>query len=153
MIKEIDITNRALAEKMLNIQIPAYKVEAALIDFDEIPPLKDTVDTLLACGETFYGYYIEDELCGAIAIKAEGSEIDIHRLLVHPDHFRKGIAQKLLRYVENLEGDYHTLIVSTGSKNAPAIHLYTSNGFFETGVIEVEERLSLTSFQKKIRRE
>jgi ribosomal protein S18 acetylase RimI-like enzyme len=151
LIRKIDMTNPVFAENILSIQIPSYEVEAALIDFYEIPPLKDTVDTLLVCGETFYGYYINDEMCGAIAIKAEGSEIDIHRLMVHPNHFRKGIAKKLLQYVENLDGDYRSIIVSTGSKNTPAIHLYTQSGFLETGVIDIEERLSITNFQKNLR--
>lgn len=151
MIKKMDITNPVLAESLLSVQIPSYEVEAALIDFYEIPPLKDTVDSLLLCEETFYGYYINDELCGAIAIKAEGSEIDIHRMMVHPNHFRKGIAKKLLHFVENLDGEYSSIIVSTGSKNTPAIHLYTQSGFLETGVIDIEERLSITSFKKILR--
>jgi hypothetical protein len=46
MIKKIDIPNPKLAEDVLKIQIPSYKVEAELIDFYEIPPLKDTIDTL-----------------------------------------------------------------------------------------------------------
>jgi hypothetical protein len=33
-----------------------------MIDSVEIPPLKDTVDTLQQCEENFYGYYINGEL-------------------------------------------------------------------------------------------
>lgn len=151
MIRKIDIADASIAEDVLRIQIPSYRVEAELIDFYNIPPLKDTVDTLLKCGETFYGYYINDELCGAIAIMTENSVIDIHRLIIHPNHFRKGIARQLLHYIESIDGSRNAIIVSTGSKNEPAINLYKQNGFIETGVIEVEERLSITSLEKRFR--
>ncbi|UOK56640.1 hypothetical protein MGI18_17535 [Bacillus sp. OVS6] len=89
MIKKIDITNPKFAEEVLNVQLPSYKVEAEIIDFYEIPRLKDTVETLLQCSETFFGYYISEELCGAISIKVEKDVMDIHRLIVHPNYFKK----------------------------------------------------------------
>ncbi|MGO4698032.1 GNAT family N-acetyltransferase [Paenibacillus sp. 2TAB26] len=150
MIRKIDITDAAIAEEVLRIQIPSYRVEAELIDFYEIPPLKDTVDTLRNCGETFYGYYINNELCGAIAIMIENNIIDIHRLIIHPNHFRKGIAKQLLQHIESDGVSGSVIVVSTGSKNAPAVNLYKQSGYVETGVIKVEERLSLTSFQKTL---
>ncbi|WP_054025174.1 GNAT family N-acetyltransferase [Bacillus sp. FJAT-28004] len=148
MIIKIDIADAAIAEEVLRIQIPAYRVEAELIDFYEIPPLKDTVVTLVKCGETFYGYYINDELCGAIAITVENNIIDIHRLIIHPNHFRKGIARKLLHHIESVEGSRNEIVVSTGSKNEPAVNLYKQSGFIETGVIEIEKRLSIAFFKK-----
>lgn len=150
MIKKIDITDAAIAEEVLRIQIPSYRVEAELIDFYEIPPLKDTVDTLRNCGETFYGYYINNELCGAIAIMIENNIIDIHRLIIHPNHFRKGIAKQLLQHIESVGVSGNVIVVSTGSKNVPAVNLYKQSGYVETGVIKVEDRLSLTSFQKTL---
>ncbi|MBS4190564.1 GNAT family N-acetyltransferase [Bacillus sp. FJAT-49705] len=148
MIKEIDIRNRELAEEVLNVQIPSYMVEAEIIGFSDIPPLKDTVDTLQQCGETFFGYYIEEELCGAISLKVEKGEIDIHRLIVHPEHFRKGIAQSLLDFIECKE-EIETIKVSTGSKNTPAVSLYIKNGFHKVDEVRVNEQLSLTFFEKK----
>ncbi|WP_066371345.1 GNAT family N-acetyltransferase [Neobacillus fumarioli] len=150
MIKKIDLTNPKLAKEVLNIQIASYKVEAELIGSDEIPPLKDTVDTLQQCGETFYGYYINEELSGVISIKIENGVMDIHRLFVHPKHFRKGIANRLLDFVQTNETGLETIIVSTGSKNIPAINFYQKNGFSITKEIKVTERLSLTLFNKKL---
>ena len=150
MIKKIDITDPELANKVLNIQIPSYKVEAEIINFHEIPPLKDTVNTLQQCGETFYGCYLNEELCGVISFKAKKGVIDIHRLMVHPNHFRKGIAHMLLDFIEsNMEG-FETIIVSTGSGNTPAVTFYLKYGFSKTEEIRVTERLSLASFKKGI---
>ena len=71
IIKIIDISNSKNAEDVLNIQIPSYKVEAEIIGSYEIPPLKDTVYTLQHCGETFFGFYENEELCGVISIKVD----------------------------------------------------------------------------------
>lgn len=150
MIKKIDITNPRFAEEVLNIQIPSYMVEAEIIDFYEIPPLKDTVETLQQCRETFFGYYISEELCGAISIKVEKDVMDIHRLIVHPKYFRKGIAKMLLDFIESQFEGIETIIVSTGSKNTPAVNFYEKNGFSKIGETRVNERLSLTAFKKKI---
>lgn len=151
MIKKIDITDPRIAKEVLGIQIPSYMVEAELIRFEELPPLKDTVETLRDCEETFYGYYLGGELCGAIAIKREADIIDIHRLMVHPKHSRKGIAKELLRYVESLAGRGVAIVVATGTQNAPAVSFYKQSGFAVTEVFLVEERLSITSFKKRIR--
>lgn len=149
MIKQFDIRLSKNAEKLLEIQMPSYKVEAEIIGYDDIPPLKDTVNTLKQCGETFFGYYINEELCAAISVKVIDNEVDIHRLIVHPDHFRKGIAQKLLTFIER-QFDKRIIIVATGSKNKPAITLYKKNGFRITKEIQVNEHLSLTYFEKKL---
>lgn len=150
MIKQIDITDPEISKEVLAIQIPSYRVEAEIIDFYDIPPLKDTVQSLQQCGETFFGYYSNGELCGAISIKTDDRRIDIHRLMVHPNHFRKGIAEKLLNFVEGKKGKFETIIVSTGTKNAPAVGLYLKNSFFRIGERKVSECLSLTFFKKKI---
>lgn len=149
MIETIDITNRKHAEDVLNIQIPSYKVEAEIIGSYDIPPLKDTVHTLQNCEETFIGYYEDEELCGALSFKANDAEIDIHRLIVHPKHFRKGIAQLLLNFIEsNLKAEI--MKVATGSKNTPAVNFYKKNGFQLIKEVSVNEQLSLAFFEKKL---
>lgn len=151
MIVKLDITVNEIAEKVLNIQIPSYKVEADLIGFNEIPPLKDTIDTLIKCGETFWGYFIEGELAGVISYKIEGNVLDIHRLMVHPNHFRKGIAKALLFFLEQNFGDLSKMIVSTGTDNIPAVNFYQKYGFVISGKTTVADNLSLTSFLKRMK--
>lgn len=149
MIKEIDISNKKSAENVLNIQLPSYMVEAEIIGSYDIPPLKDTIETLKQCGETFFGYYLNEELCGAISIKVEDDEVDIHRLIVHPNHFRKGIAQKLLNFIVS-KFEFETIKVATGSKNTPAVSFYKKNGFQNIKEVTINEQLSLTFFEKKL---
>jgi ribosomal protein S18 acetylase RimI-like enzyme len=148
LIKEINITDPKIANDVLKVQIPDYKVESKIINYDDIPPLKDTVETLQNCNETFFGYFINEELCGAISIKVEKNVMDIHRLIVSPEHFRKGIAKRLLQFIESNDQDIKRIIVSTGAKNVPAVNFYLKNGFTKIDEISVNEQLTLASFQK-----
>ncbi|MDQ0232648.1 ribosomal protein S18 acetylase RimI-like enzyme [Metabacillus malikii] len=148
MIKEINISNRENAEKVLAIQLPSYKVEAEIIGFDDIPPLKDTVSTLQQCGESFFGYFSDEELCGFISFKKDDNIIDIHRLVVHPNYFKKGIAQELFDFLEG-HVDSSLVKVATGSKNTPAVRFYLKNGFVVVREVTVNERLSLSFFEKR----
>lgn len=148
MIKEVNILEASVAKEMLEMQKEAYEVEAKLIGSREIPPLKETLDDLMACGEQFFGYYIEKELAGAISFKSTPEEIDIHRVMVSPKHFRKGIGRKLVIYLEERFKNKN-LIVSTGAKNQPAVQLYTQLGFVKVGEQEVGNGLILAHFQKE----
>lgn len=150
MIKKLDIRESKIVQAVLDIQIPAYQIEAALIEYWEIPPLKDTLETLKASGESFYGYFEGEKLLGVIAYIIEGEVMDICRLVVHPDYFRRGIAKKLLVYVEKNIGGVKKVKVSTGSKNMPAIKLYKNQGFEEYQVVEIEEGLKITELEKAI---
>ncbi len=65
-----------------------------MIGTHEIPPLRDTAETLGRCGEAFYGYFAEGRLVGAVPYKKQDDALDIHRLVVNPDHFRRGIGRQ-----------------------------------------------------------
>jgi len=122
-------------------------VEAELIGSFDIPPLKDTADTLRRCGETFCCFFAEGRLVGAISYRREGGVLDIHRLVVNTDHFRKGIARALVEHVEKNAATVDRIVVSTGTKNGPARHLYRSLGFEETREAEVAAGLRITFFK------
>ena len=142
------MTDSNSVEEILKVQLPAYMVEAELIDFYGIPNLKDTAETIKSCGETFYGYYVDEALAGFIAYKLEDGLLDIYRLAIHPEHFRKGIATSLLSYMEEQNPGINKIIVSTGSKNYPARNVYLNNGFRIAGEKEVAPSVFITLFEK-----
>lgn len=149
MIQSLAITSQDMAQQIWILQQASYRVEAQLIGWGNLPPLLETVDDLMNCQETFVGYKVGRELAGAISFKRVGETVDIHRLMVHPDHFRKGIASKLLQHVEESQTDWQKLIVSTGALNAPAIELYQQHGFVLVGQKEVEPSLTLVLLEKQ----
>lgn len=150
MITPIDITQREIVSDVLSIQTPAYQAEARLLKVPTLPPLQDTIESLQNCGETFYGYFINETLAGFISFKQEEHMIDIHRLAVNPAYFREGIGKSLLQFIENLHDSVSKIQVSTGTGNIPATTLYTRFGFREVKKIFVSEQLSLTVFEKVI---
>ena len=144
MICEIDHRYEHQAKEIQNIQQAAYRIEAKLIGFDEIPQLYETVQEIQNSQEIFVGYSTE-RLQGVVSFQVEQRTVDIHRLVVDPDHFRKGIGKQLLTYLlEHYEG--YRFTVSTGAANKPAIALYQAYGFREQRIFEVAPGVYCTQF-------
>lgn len=149
MIKNLDLHNSALVEELYELQRASYLVEAKLINFFEIPPLKETLEELKVCGESFLGYFEDENLAGAISYTIDDEVLTICRMVVHPNHFRKGIAQKLLTAVEETNKENTLFKVSTGKENNPAKGLYLKNGYKFKGDIEVVPGLFISNFEKR----
>ncbi len=151
MIQRLTL-HEEIANSVVELQNASYKVEAELLGFHDLPPLKDTVTSLRQSEETFYGYYLDDVLVGVISFVVTERVLDIHRLAVHPMFFRQGIAARLLTYVETLEGDMDRITVCTGSANLPATTLYQKHGYQKIRDRKVSQGLHLTEFEKHLLR-
>lgn len=147
VIKALDVSDRALAERLLEIQHAAYAVEAELIGFDGIPPLQEDLAGLMASTEHWLGRYDGDVLVGAVAYELTDDSVDISRLIVDPAHARRGHGRALLDHLDQLEPRPISL-VSTGSANTPAVTLYKSRGYTETGQVEVAPGVYVTQFRR-----
>ncbi len=152
MIKEIDFQNSNLVRELFELQRASYLIEAKLINFFEIPPLLETIDELKKSEETFLGYFVGDEIAGAVSFTIEGDVLTICRMIVHPNHFRKGIAQSLLKGVEHRNGKITIFKVSTGKENPPAKGLYLKYGYKFIGDFEVVPGLYISNFAKRLTR-
>ncbi|EJS56722.1 N-acetyltransferase [Bacillus cereus] len=148
MIHKLHSSSFEVASSILQVQIPAYKVEAIYLNSTAIPRLYDTVNDIQSCDETFYGYFSENKLVGFISFMQEEQRIDIHRLVVSPDFFQKGIATKLLLYIFNMFPSSMTYIVQTGKANTPAITLYKKHGFITVSDTILPNGMILTQFKK-----
>lgn len=151
MIRSLSLESRDMVQQIWALQHMAYPLEGKLIGFTELPPLMDTFDTISASGEDFYGVFNEDEeLMGAIAVEKEDTQVTISRMMVHPAHFRKGIAASLIRYILDTYSNASLFIVSTGTKNTPAVSLYKKFGFTPVNTFEVAPSVELTEFYLSI---
>ncbi|WP_438445946.1 GNAT family N-acetyltransferase [Gorillibacterium sp. sgz5001074] len=150
-ITPFSITDPACAALVYELQQMAYPVEAQLLGLPSLPPMEDTPMKLEACGETFIGCFEGERLVGMVSYKLTdgGETLDIHRMAVHPEYFRRGIARGLLRAVLDVPGPKRA-IVSTGTKNAPAYQLYVRFGFQPCGVVEIAPSVTLTDFMKQL---
>lgn len=144
MIGEINHQNKQIAQEILEIQLLAYRVEAELMGFSGIPQLHETANDIQNSDELFVGWR-EDELAGVLSYKIAEGLVDIHRLVVSPAHFRKGIGKSLVGYLLKRYKGYE-FIVSTGTANKPAIALYQAFGFQEQRKVEVVPGIECTEF-------
>lgn len=148
MIKQLNIRDDKTAGQIVDLQKKAYVMEAELIGFYDIPPLKDMVDDIKNCDEIFYGYYEEDVLAGLISYKLEEDILDIYRVAVRPEYFRRGIARQLIEFIQTNNKGIRKTIVSTGLKNQPAVSLYLKLGFEKIREVEVAPGVYIVCFEK-----
>lgn len=127
MIVTLDHRDADVAARLCALQKASYAVESAIIRYD-IPLMFESPGDLARASETFLGYPDGASLAGALAYETWPHEIEICRLMVHPDHFRRGVGTRL---IEEVVGKARGLPVrvSTGADNAPAIRLYERLGF------------------------
>ena len=149
-LERVDVSEPEVAGRLLDLQRRAYGVEAELIGSDEIPPLRETVAELQACGETFLVARLDGVLAGAISWRVDDGTIDLHRLVVDPEHFRKGVGLALVRAALAAEPTARRAIVQTGASNEPAIALYRREGFEPDGEFEPVPGLRVARFAKRL---
>lgn len=148
MITPLDVSDRLLAERLLAVQHAAYAVEAELIGFDGIPPLREDLDGLMSSTEHWLGRYDGTQLVGALAYELpDDRTVEISRLIVDPAHARRGHGRALLDHLDQAV-PRPVSIVSTGAANTPAVNLYRSRGYTETGRVEVAPGVYLAQFSR-----
>jgi len=145
----LDLHNLAIAQRVLAIQHAAYAIEADLIGTRNIPPLNDTLETLQDSDEFFYGCWLDEGLAGIVSCLNNDFMVEICRMAVHPDYFRRGVASALLNFVERQYPEARIATVSTGAKNEPARQLYLRHGFVQKGLTMPEEGVFLAMFEKR----
>jgi ribosomal protein S18 acetylase RimI-like enzyme len=126
MFDDIDAT---LARSLVALQQQSYAVEAALIGVAEIPPMRQTEQDLLDGPERWILALEGEDVVAAIAWEQlDDGTIDIVKLIVRPDCFRRGLAGLLLDALDRIwpSGRF---IVATGEANTPARRLYEQRGF------------------------
>ncbi len=149
-LARLDLTDRTIAVEVLHLQRRAYRVEADLIGSDAIPPLQETLEGLQACNETFLGAIADGEIVGAISWRLIDRTLDIHRLVVRPDQFRRRIGTSLVRAALEAEPLAERAIVQTGAANVPARAFYLREGFEHLDDIEVGEGIRVSRFAKQL---
>ena len=148
-IRELDLRARGVAEAVVALQRVSYQVEARLLGVRTLPALRESPRRLRRTGERFLGAFEDERLVGAVAWKRSGSLVDVHRLVVHPDRFRRGIAGRLLDALDAVEADAERAIVATGAANAPARRFYEGRGFEPVEERVVEGSITLVTYERR----
>ncbi|WP_342563037.1 GNAT family N-acetyltransferase [Paenibacillus sp. FSL R7-0345] len=149
-IVRLDLQDEYTLSELWSLQHKAYRLEAEIIGFNEIPPLLETREMLAAVKEVFYGCLDDNgDLLGAAAVLEETpGKLTVTRMMVNPEHFRQGIAGSLLEFIFRHHSAMEQFIVSTGKLNRPAVTLYTKHGFVPAAVEEVAPGVELIEFYR-----
>lgn len=149
-IVKLNLQDEFTLDELWSLQHKAYRLEAEIIGFHDIPPLLETRDMLSRVTEEFYGCFDEtEELLGAVAVMEESpGKLTVTRMMVSPDHFRQGVAGRLLEFIFARYAEMEQFIVSTGKLNLPAVTLYTKHGFIPAGSEEVVPGVELLELHR-----
>jgi GNAT superfamily N-acetyltransferase len=148
-IEELDLGAKGIAEAVVELQRASYRVEADLLGARTLPALKESPRRLRRTSERFLGAYEGERLVGAVSWKRSGGLVDIHRLVVHPDRFRRGIAGALLTALEQRHPDAQRWIVATGEANEPARRLYEQHGFEPVAEQIVDRSIRIMTYERR----
>lgn len=140
--------DQATAKQLLALQRASYRVEADLIGHDGIPPLREELPELRAAGLHWLGAVDgTGRLLGAVGWTESSDELDLHRLVVDPTEFRRGVGRSLVTAVL-ARADGRRAVVATGRENVPARRLYESLGFRHRIDVEVQPGLWVSELQR-----
>jgi ribosomal protein S18 acetylase RimI-like enzyme len=148
-IRPLDLGDPPTLAALVRVQRASYRVEADLIGFDGLPPLRETPEELAAARESFLGAFDGERLVGALSFVRHPTWVDIYRLVVDPSAFRRGIATRLLDALDELHADAAYTTVATGERNAPAVALYQRRGFESVGRKAVAPGIRIVRFERR----
>jgi ribosomal protein S18 acetylase RimI-like enzyme len=150
-IAPLDLTVVERRAQLFGLWRRAYQVEAGLIGRDDFPPLQVSLAALTTRPGTFYGIAQEGLLVGAIEVEELGPKArQISALVVEPACVRRGLGRRLVNFV--LEGVPDRVLVSTSTANTPALALYRSVGFQQTGTFVSSEGIRLCALEWVLRK-
>ena len=134
------------AEEILALQKLAYITEAEIYNDYTIQPLTQTLEDSKQAFEcnVILKYVEKGKIIGSVRAYEQEGVCHIGKLMVHPDHRNKGIAQKLMQEIEGFfpEASFELF---TGSKSEKNISLYEKLGYkgFKQEILPVEETVFL----------
>ena len=119
------------SQAILELQFLAYRSEAELLNNYEIPPLKQTLPEIqneYASGVILKAIDDCNTIIGSVRAYRKCDTVHIGKLIVHPEHQKKGIGTALLQEIETVcPSARYELFTSDKSQNN--LRLYKKLGY------------------------
>jgi ribosomal protein S18 acetylase RimI-like enzyme len=138
------------ATQILALQKLAYESEAQLYEDWTIPPLTQTLGSLLSeiRNDTVLKAVDEQLIVGSVRATVSDNICQIGRLMVHPAQQGRGIGTALMAAIEALFPAVSGFELFTGSRSEGNIRLYGRLGYAVTGARRVSDRVTLVVLSK-----
>ncbi len=138
------------ADSILSLQKRAYESEARLYNDWLIPPLVQTLNSLVAELNTITVLKAVEEgvIVGSVRAKFDGATCSIGRLIVEPTHQGHGIGTTLLKSIESAFPNVAKFELFTGSRSEGNIRLYLRHGYSIVRTEQLTAQVTLTFMQK-----
>lgn len=143
------------AEQILSLSIQAYTREAALLEAEDFPPLREKSGDIAANPNQFFAATTgatvasktEAAICGVVEVIAHSGWMELSRLVIADNYLRQGVASFMLnRLLQDWPGLRWQ--VDTAQLNQPALALYANFGFVETRRWVSTEGYALVSLER-----
>ncbi len=134
------------AEAILVLQKLAYQSEAALYNDWTLPPLTESIESLLAefKSSVVLKAVSGERIVGSVRAKVTLGICAIGRLVVHPNFQGQGIGSSLLKRIEANFPHVSKYELFTGSKSEANIRLYQRHGYTISRMQAFSATVSLT---------
>ena len=150
MFMRIEAAEAKDLDIILKLQYLAYQSEATLFGTRDIPPLKQTLDEVTEEYNNGIILKMTDDsgtIIGSVRAHEDGGTVYIGKLMVHPDHQKKGYGSLLLTRIEEcFPGKRYELF--TSKRSVDNIRLYKKMGYKEYKQEPVSEELVFVYMQK-----
>jgi len=139
------------AAAVLAVQRAAFAIEALRYDDPGLPPLRESLEDVLADLERCVGLVAltGDRLAGSIRVRVEGRSLHLGRLCVAPDLQGRGLGALLLAKAEQVAPAGEALLF-TGHLSASNLRLYARAGYVEQRRVKVDDRVTLVHLRKQL---
>lgn len=138
------------AKEILELQKRAYLSEARITNDYTIPPLTQTIESMLSdfsrC--VFLKAVEEGKILGSVKGYEENGTCYIGRLIVDDEYQNRGIGTALLRSIEKEFSDVTRFELFTGKKSEKNLYLYHKNGYHILREEGLNEKTSIVFMEK-----
>ncbi len=138
------------AVEILELQKQAYLSEAKLNDDYTLPPLTQTIESMIndfgRC--TFLKAVLGQRIIGSVKGYEENGTCYIGRLIVADEHQNQGIGTALLKSIEKELGNVSRYELFTGKKSEKNIYLYHKNGYRIFREEELNKKTTIVFLEK-----
>ncbi|MBR5936949.1 MAG: GNAT family N-acetyltransferase [Clostridiales bacterium] len=137
--------------EILDLQYIAYQSEAALFGNKDIPPLKQTLEEVAE--EYREGIILKlvnesGKIIGSVRAKEKDGTVYVGKLMVHPDHQKKGYGRALLLEIEKYFPKMRYELF-TSTRSVENIRLYEKAGYRRFDEKAVDDELVFVYMEKK----